>query len=131
METFTYSPPTIPKSYHCSKCKASGVRLWRQYNTFADCIKLLCVDCAVKDQGKDGEQYIDGQSYQIGWLVAAVPVETGHTYWGYTSVPDAGVEWWDALPVRITDGTMPPLTGIRKLLANPAIAKLIRKFFRC
>jgi len=42
------------------------------------------------------------KSDAIGWLVPAVPTEDNETYWGYTSVPDAGVAWWRALPNRET-----------------------------
>lgn len=34
---------------------------------------------------------------QIGWRVPAVPTEDG-TYWGYSSVPTPGVNWWKKLP---------------------------------
>ena len=35
---------------------------------------------------------------QIGWRVPAVPTEDGETYWGYTSVPQPGCDWWSNLP---------------------------------
>ena len=35
---------------------------------------------------------------QIGWLVPAVPTEEGDTFWGYTSVPEPGCQWWYRLP---------------------------------
>lgn len=41
-----------------------------------------------------------GGTDQIGWRVPAVPTEEGDTYWSYTSVPDAGVQWWRRLPTR-------------------------------
>lgn len=44
-----------------------------------------------------------GRTDQIGWRVPAVPTEDGSTFWGYTSVPDAGVRWWRDLPTRATD----------------------------
>lgn|SRR5574337_28992 len=86
--------------YSCSKCKVKGVKLWRQYQTFADHIELLCASCGapgvhVDDKGRCESEY--GRTDQIGsWLVPAVPV--GDTYWGYTSVPSQDVEWWKALP---------------------------------
>ncbi len=102
-----------PDAYRCSQCPAHGVKLWRQYQTCADYIKLLCCDCAVHDQvvrssiepgtvvGDDGKiDFCGMRSDQIGWLVPAVPCEDDDTYWGYTSVPQAGVEWWKRLPTR-------------------------------
>lgn len=41
-----------------------------------------------------------GGTDQIGWRVPAVPTEEGDTYWGYTSVPEPGVQWWRLLPTR-------------------------------
>jgi len=35
---------------------------------------------------------------QIGWRVPAVPTEDGESYWGYTSVPQLGCDWWSNLP---------------------------------
>lgn len=35
---------------------------------------------------------------QIGWRVPAIPTEENDTYWGYTSVPQAGCDWWYRLP---------------------------------
>lgn len=97
-----------PLGYRCSTCGARNCKLWREYQTFADRTQLLCCDCAGKSQRRDvsGIRY-DGKtrgpfgwSDQIGWLVPAVPHEEGDTFWGYTSVPDAGVRWWKALPSR-------------------------------
>jgi hypothetical protein len=95
----------VPESYRCSSCGATGVKLWRQYQTFLERIELLCASCALKDQIKDGPVDDDGRvefepgrkTDQIGWLVPAVPAPGG-TFWGYTSVPDDRVRWWRALP---------------------------------
>ena len=38
------------------------------------------------------------QTDQIGWRVPAVPTEENDTYWGYTSVPQPGCDWWANLP---------------------------------
>ncbi len=35
---------------------------------------------------------------QIGWRMPAVPTAENDTYWGYTSVPQAGCDWWHRLP---------------------------------
>jgi len=101
---FSYTQQT-PSGYVCSACEARGVKLWRQYQTFAEHIELLCAECALKDQKKTGPIDDDGKresngmrSDQIGWLVPAVPTEDGGTFWGYTSVPESGVRWWRRLP---------------------------------
>jgi hypothetical protein len=85
----------------------TGAKLWRQYQTFAHHIHLLCVDCAAKNQEmeilarEDGKHEEDGLWVDaIGWLVPAVPNETEETFWGYTSVPEDRVVWWRNLPLR-------------------------------
>jgi hypothetical protein len=107
---FSYASGATPKGYRCAKCGAEGVKLWRQYQTFAEHIRLLCAACALKDQGKSYEvgedgKHDDGRGYgyrtdQIGCLVPAVPTEEGETFWGYASVPEAGCAWWYGLPVK-------------------------------
>lgn len=94
--------------YKCSQCGAEGVKLWRQYNTFVEYIKLMCADCAAKDQKEDiSTMTPDGRytnksgikSDQIRYLVPAVPSDDG-SFWGYTSVPQKDVNWWRNLPIR-------------------------------
>lgn len=91
-----YSSPSTPAGYVCKSCGASGVALFRQYQCLADYVELVCVECALSNQNMKAP---DGK-HSIGWLVAAVPTEDGSTFCGYTSVPDAGVEWWDRLPKK-------------------------------
>lgn len=79
--------------YRCAECGVSGVRLWRQYQTFASKIRLLCTAHALADQNLD---QIDRGGVSIGWLVPARPVDG--TFWGQTSGPQSSVDWWDALP---------------------------------
>lgn len=87
-----------PEGYVCGGCGASGCRLWRRYQTFLDHQALTCFSCTEKI-GIAGHPYTS-DSHAIGWRVAAVPTEDGETFWGYTSVPEAGVAWWNALPVE-------------------------------
>ena len=94
IKPFSYYSNT-PEGYVCSKCGISGVRLYRQYQCLASEVYLLCRACAIKEQKEDPDTK---DEHQIGWLVAAVPTEDGETYWGFTSVPQAGVEWWNNLP---------------------------------
>lgn len=114
-ERVDYASGKAPHDYRCRDCGAHGVKLWRIASTF--CIELRCADCARAysdtDHGKvDAEGYCLSyrkdrrggysaeRSDQIGPCVPAVPDEEGQGYWGYTSVPEAGVRWWRALPTR-------------------------------
>lgn len=92
-----YADGKTPEGYICSDCGASGVRLYREYQTFLENQHLRCRACACKKQHRGPDNHSE---YSIGWLVAAVPTEDGLTFWGYTSVPDDGVKWWDNLPKR-------------------------------
>jgi hypothetical protein len=105
-----YDDGTVPDNYRCAKCGAHGAKLWRQYQAFLEQIYLLCGSCALADQkcagpidaeGRRAED-VGGSTDQIGWLVPAVPDEKNETFWGYSSVPDAGVRWWRALPTTVT-----------------------------
>ncbi len=101
-----YSKNETPKGYKCKGGGVSGVKLWREYQTFLNHQSLLCANCGSKKQGKDiGD--IDAEGFHgqegartdtIGWLVLAVPTVEGDTFWGYTSVPMDGVNWWRKLP---------------------------------
>jgi len=105
------SPHTV--KYHCHKCKAKNVKLWRGVHGSADenghellCATCLAPDTVVDEKGKwqeppykdkDGKVLFDGhKTDQVkGWL-PAIPVDD--TYWGYSSVPSQDVEWWVGLP---------------------------------
>lgn len=104
MEPCDYSAGA-PKGYACCKCKAHGVKLWREYNAFMVHQVLWCADCAearYPESHKPGErsEWALERGDTIGWLVPAVPTAEGDTFWGYTSVPDEGVAWWWRLPPR-------------------------------
>ena len=104
-------------SYQCSKCGQRGVKLWRQYNTFADHIEMLCRVCSIVDQQKEIDESAEFyakqgitryKTDQIGSLVPAVPdmlpigpnwdLDPNFSFWGYTSVRQSGIDWWQALP---------------------------------
>lgn len=93
---FSYGDQRTPEGYRCGDCDADGVRLYRRYQTMLGGKELRCRACALKEQRRDNPEH--ESEHTIGWLVAAVPTEDGSTYWGYTSVPDAGVDWWNRLP---------------------------------
>jgi len=102
-----YNKPP-PDDYRCGVCKITGVKLWREYQTFSP--KLLCVRCAcrnqnvpcnVDDDGKrPSELHPSMRTDQIGWYVPAIPDEEGIGFWGYTSVPERGCAWWRNLPTE-------------------------------
>ncbi len=92
-----YASTQVPTDYRCADCGATGCRMYREYNTFLEHQRLRCTACALKDQKKNAPD--NARAHTIEWLVAAVPTEDNESYWGYTSVPQAGVEWWDRLPV--------------------------------
>ena len=104
-----YSSGLAPKGYKCTTYGKHGCQLWREYQTCAVYINLVCCDCAGKSQevdvsGIDETGKIDFEGMrcdQIGFRVPAVPTEDGDTYWGYTSVPEDGVNWWKRLPTRV------------------------------
>lgn len=97
--------------YKCSVCGKTGVKLWIDYQTFH--FDLYCVDCAKESQGVEYEVYENGKhenfykgesmgmTDQIRWLVPAVPVENEpESFWGYTSVPQDRIIWWEKLPLK-------------------------------
>ena len=85
----------LEEPYECIGCGASGVKLWRRYQTFLDAQDLKCRACSIAEQGEPDRDL--PASDAIGWRVPAVPDDTG-TFWGYTSVPDDAVTWWRVLP---------------------------------
>lgn len=105
IKPFSYSVASTPEGYVCGKCKQSGIKLWRNYQTFLNNQSLHCASCACEEQKKIDDidqkgRSIARQTDQIGSLVPAVPTEDGTTFWGYTSVPQEGCEWWYNLPTR-------------------------------
>lgn len=99
---YSIRPCIVPAKYDCSKCKATNCKLWREYQVSANRTDLFCASCGLTDQKKEGS--IDADGYRsgertdtIGWLVPAVPVDDGSSYWGYSNVPIDGVQWWRAL----------------------------------
>jgi hypothetical protein len=107
-----YATSVVPEAYRCGACGTVGCKLWREYNTFLDSQSLRCCDCAGKEEKKDVRTIDDdgrikeesfGRCDQIGSRIPAVPTEEGDTFWGYSSVPNAGARWWKCLPTRATD----------------------------
>jgi hypothetical protein len=99
--------------YECMKCGASGVKLWREYNTFINNQTLLCADCLCKAErvdplhiradGKTWDSYVQQWLDAVNSMVPAVPADDG-TFWGCFAVPQDRVDWWRGLPLRKTRG---------------------------
>lgn len=98
MHANTYVAPATAddRPIACCNCGRSGVKLWRKYQTSDT--SLLCLDhFDAKDQS-DVRAGLRGKAHSIGWWVAAVPAIGKEGFWGFTSVPENGVAWWDSLP---------------------------------
>ena len=112
-QPFTYVSGEVPETYKCQICGATHVKLWRQYQTSVECNTLICASCLSKMHKEKGftpkfvptkyggrwtNRYGQQRSDSIGSYVPAVPTEENDTFWGYTSVPQAGCQWWNGLP---------------------------------
>lgn len=86
--------------YACGDCGAEDAKLWRQSHVFLDHVMLKCKPCCEKHVGKTLEQ-CEFSTDQIGSWIPAVPTPDRTSFWGYTSVPQEGVDWWHALPPEI------------------------------
>lgn len=111
-----YLPGVVPAGYACKKCGVSGVKLWRDYITFAPTESLRCVNCACKAAGinpesvypsglRAGGVHSHGLTNQIGNMVPAIPSHQKdgrvYAYWGVASVsPEIADIWWAGLPLR-------------------------------
>lgn len=91
--------------YACEECGAEGVKLWRRVAVMMEASEPLCLLCVSgRDPGVDHNRVradgtVDGATDQIAGRLPAVPSPDG-SFWGYTSVPESGVRWWRALPLR-------------------------------
>lgn len=90
---FSYDLSVPPPAYRCADCGVFGPKLWRE--SYSSHVVLRCAMCAAAHVGQTPDLT---NSDQIGSYVPAVPDEDGASWWGYTSVPQAGVEWWHRLP---------------------------------
>lgn len=105
MQNVNYASNEAPAEYVCSKCGATGCKLWREGNTLSP--DIHCAPCAAEAEGIDiSELDADGQrpgkfndlTCQIGWYVPAVPHESGIGWYWLCSIPPAGGDWWRRLP---------------------------------
>jgi hypothetical protein len=105
MDVVDYSTQATPDDYKCSVCGATGVKLWRE--SYSSSVQLLCAfhageKAGVSIEGIDAEGMLPSelgrQTDQIGYFLPAVPTEDNQGYYGYTSVPEEGVNWWSNLP---------------------------------
>jgi DNA-directed RNA polymerase subunit RPC12/RpoP len=91
------------EGYVCSKCGVTGIKLWRDYQTFP--VELVCFKCSGDDREITQDGYVKSiycgmlTDQIVGSRVPAVRVKgTNDAYWGYTSVPEEDVNEWKALP---------------------------------
>lgn len=92
----------IPPGYRCAECKVTGVKLWRQGNTFGPITDLLCVDCVEKREGVTVDL---SRRVCCGSHVLAIPtLRSPGEWWGHLTVPAEGLAWWNALPLRLEGG---------------------------
>lgn len=97
MQGVDYASGQAPPDYRCGTCDAHGCKLWRP----AHGIELRCVACAEQKAGERLDVFACSGVDQIGAWLPAVPDEEGVSFWGYTSVPRAGVAWWRGLPMAL------------------------------
>lgn len=107
-EPFTYNAPyhqdrphPTPKGYECSRCGRGGLRLFREYGHGGK--DLLCAPCVFVAERRSADCPVwpapaAGSDWVLN-LCAAVPTEDGFTFWGFSSVPEDGVRWWNRLAV--------------------------------
>jgi hypothetical protein len=136
--TIVYEKLEIPSNYKCSRCKAHGIKLWRQYQTGTP--ELLCHRCAdpalvVDLNGRVDSKLgrcdqIDDKVGKTGSLVPAVPTVECDTYWGYTSVPVAGCAWWRALPNQPGEPAQPFYAAPEDLAAEQLLLEERRCYER-
>lgn len=99
--------PDVLTQYKCEQCGTAGVKLWRLPHHAAGLKCNVCLGVEVDAEGCAALEPIGGISFhgqtsdQIkGWL-PAVPTESDDLgYWGYSSVPIRGVDWWKKLPSK-------------------------------
>lgn len=94
--------------YKCSRCGASGIKLWRPWGYPAP---LCCARCmGAHDFDGSGRRPFDyGTSDQCdddeeGAMIPAVPAEVDGSFWSYHEVPEERVRWWRAMPTYDTRG---------------------------
>lgn len=97
--------------YRCCRCDAHGVKLWRDYQTFLEHLRLFCGPCALVEEKVGGPideagrlpselwDGAEGMTDMVGNLVPAVPYPDGSTFWGYSSAAETEIEWWRSLPL--------------------------------
>jgi len=105
-------------NYSCGQCGADDCKLWRPASVFADAVELTCWECleAKGHQIKLHDEYSSDQIYtpeiESTNYVPACPDLNGN-WWGYTSVPQWWVEWWNTLPDKKSYCTL--CRGTKKL----------------
>lgn len=130
----SYKDPKVPADYRCSRCGAGGRKLWRDTNTFHP--DLFCVDCnnarkgteiEPDEQGRVPCEHFKRKTDHFNDLVPAIPTEDGIGFWGLTSVPEEGVNWWRALPLR-PEVVAVSLAALRTWVKSKALVETGERF---
>ena len=105
IKNLNYSKPLIPVDYRCDDCLKHGVRLWRQLAMKTSDTPLLCSFCAEERERSWREENwksLFNRTFgtSIGNFVPAIPIEGQNSFWGNTSIPEKGFNWWKNLPVK-------------------------------
>lgn len=113
-----YATGWVGDEYKCIDCGVHGIKLWRI--AACSCIQLRCIDCVGKKDNIDVSDVDENgtildpdfliRTDQIGSMLSAIPDEFKIYYgsstiphiswWQYTCVPQAGIDWWEKLPLR-------------------------------
>lgn len=104
-----YSKPPRFNNYHCASCAAGGVKLWRLVYAANTTIGLKCARCLASAAGASTTQISPDRLARItdaidpGQVEPAIPADmdggAAYAYWGVSSVPQAGLDWWQSLPL--------------------------------
>lgn len=98
----------VPAWYQCAICGARGCKLYRPYNAYPS-DGLRCLRCHA---AKSGVAVPQGAPDSFSWWAGAVPSSAKpRSFWGFSAVPQGGVDWWRSL----RDRSLGKKTRVRRL----------------
>lgn len=94
-----YSEKAVPPTYVCGECRATGVKLWRRYQTFSNKLSLRCMNCACKEEGEVFTPTEDGRSLYTGevchwWRSETMNLDEGRRYDPKNGPPPDAIRVW-------------------------------------
>lgn len=100
---------TVPPTYACTSCGATGGKLWREtIGVRRRGLSLACATCyclatnlklADLDPRMGTYSTTLGQVDCCGLYVPAIPTEDGLGFWQYRAAPADDADWWRNLPL--------------------------------